>query len=98
MAQKGTGARISNFETNRRKSSHLLRTDQGVHTAAPRDGDSVWAGQHWCPPSGPAEAHDYTVPLTSPFGFVSFPSPSCPRPLDPACKYVFTITSRCTDS
>lgn len=100
MAQKALGheSAILRQRGGKAATSHLLFTSLGHHrpgvcSAGPRNGDGVWTSQHRCTLSSPTEIHDYTVP----FSFVSFPSLSCPRPPDPACKYIFTITPRCTD-
>lgn len=50
------------------------------------------------PSLSPAAVHGCMVPLSSPFRFLPFPSPSRPWLLGPACKYVFTVTYGCTDS
>lgn len=78
MAQKGAEAQV-NFETKRRKSSHLKcatylsRTQQarGPHCYSEEWGQCLGRPAPASTPS-PAEVHDYMVPLTSPFGFVFY--------------------------
>lgn len=102
MAQKGTEAQclFLLFEKKRRKRSHLKSTThlfttqqaRGPYCYSEEWGQCLGRPAQASTPS-PTEVHGYMVPLTSPFGFGFFPSPSCQQLLDPMCKYIFTITS-----